>query len=52
VGVNTIVAAIAGGEAASVEAIGAVLRAGTNCGSCRPELGALLAAHAPRIAAE
>jgi assimilatory nitrate reductase catalytic subunit len=52
VGVNTVVAAIARGEAASVAAIGAVLHAGTNCGSCRPELGALVAAHAPRIAAE
>jgi NAD(P)H-nitrite reductase large subunit len=34
-----------------VDALGAKLRAGTNCGSCRPELARLLAAHvelAPR----
>ena len=52
VGVNTIVAAIARGEATSVESIGALLKAGSNCGSCRPELKGLLAGHAPRIAAE
>lgn len=52
VGVNTILGAIARGEADSVETIGAVLRAGSNCGSCRPEIKALLAAQAPRIAAE
>ena len=52
VGINTIVGAIARGEATSVEAIGAVLKAGSNCGSCRPELKSLLAAHAPKIAAE
>ena len=52
VGVNTIVAAIASGAVASVEDIGRSLRAGSNCGSCRPELRALLAATAPRIAAE
>ena len=50
VGVNTIAGAIARGEVASVEGIGAVLRAGSNCGSCRPELRSLLATH--RIAAE
>jgi assimilatory nitrate reductase catalytic subunit len=52
VGVNTIVAAITRGEVACVESIGTVLRAGSNCGSCRPELRTLLAAQAPRIAAE
>ena len=52
VGINTIVGAIARGEATSVEAIGAVLKAGSNCGSCRPELKSLLATHAPKIAAE
>lgn len=51
VGVNTITGAIARGEVTSVETIGAVLRAGSNCGSCRPELRALLAAHTP-LAAE
>jgi len=30
--------AVASGQAPSVAAIGDLLRAGTNCGSCRPEL--------------
>ena len=30
--------ALASGAAASVEEIGVALRAGTNCGSCLPEL--------------
>ena len=38
VGLNVIRAALASGKAASVEQIGVVLRAGTNCGSCLPEL--------------
>jgi assimilatory nitrate reductase catalytic subunit len=38
VGLNVIRAALAGGVAADVEAIGKALRAGTNCGSCLPEL--------------
>jgi assimilatory nitrate reductase catalytic subunit len=37
----------------TVEAIGRALNAGTNCGSCRPEIAALIARHAPlRQAAE
>lgn len=43
VGVNTILAAIRDQGLTSVEAIGAALKAGSNCGSCRPELSALLA---------
>ena len=42
VGIATIRAAILAG-AASAEAIGEALRAGTNCGSCLPELKRLLA---------
>jgi assimilatory nitrate reductase catalytic subunit len=42
VGLSVIKTAIAGG-AASVEAIGTALRAGTNCGSCLPELKRLVA---------
>ncbi|MDF2235497.1 molybdopterin-dependent oxidoreductase [Albimonas sp. CAU 1670] len=42
VGVNTIAAAIAEQGLADVAAIGAALGAGTNCGSCRPEIQALL----------
>jgi len=43
VGKKTLEQAIAQG-AASVEALGIRLKAGTNCGSCLPELKALLAA--------
>ena len=31
---------------AGVQDVGAATRAGTNCGSCRPEIAALIAAHA------
>jgi len=41
VGVNQIVAAVRGG-CHSVEAIGKALRAGTNCGSCRAEIGGIV----------
>jgi assimilatory nitrate reductase catalytic subunit len=37
VGINEISAAVQGG-CRSVEAVGSVLAAGTNCGSCRPEI--------------
>ena len=43
VGVNTILSAIESNGLMSVEAIGAALSAGTNCGSCRSEIAALLA---------
>jgi assimilatory nitrate reductase catalytic subunit len=52
VGVTAIDAAIACGAAASVEDIGRLLGAETNCGSCRQELRALLKAATARIAAE
>jgi assimilatory nitrate reductase catalytic subunit len=42
VGANTIRLAIAGG-CATVDAVGGKLRAGTNCGSCRPEIARLIA---------
>ncbi|WP_181708131.1 nitrate reductase [Chthonobacter rhizosphaerae] len=38
VGVRQIEAAVRDGAALTVDAVGAVLKAGTNCGSCRPEL--------------
>ena len=41
VGRNSILAAIAEG-AADVDAVGECLKAGTNCGSCRPEIAALI----------
>lgn len=42
VGINTIVAAIEADGLMSVEAVGKALQAGTNCGSCRPEIADLL----------
>ena len=36
----------------TIAEIGASLRAGTNCGSCRPEIGALLARARLTVAAE
>ncbi|SNS47346.1 nitrate reductase [Antarctobacter heliothermus] len=52
VGVNTILAGIEDQGLMSVEAIGAALQAGTNCGSCRPELADLLTMVQAREAAE
>jgi assimilatory nitrate reductase catalytic subunit len=51
VGVNVIQRAIDGG-AGTVAKIGESTCAGTNCGSCRPELAAMLAAQMPKLAAE
>ena len=42
VGLTTILAAIAGQQLTDVAAIGCALKAGTNCGSCRPALARLL----------
>ncbi|PCJ31263.1 MAG: nitrate reductase [Gammaproteobacteria bacterium] len=47
VGENTIKEAIACGSAKTVEGIGALLKAGTNCGSCIPELKKLCETAAP-----
>jgi assimilatory nitrate reductase catalytic subunit len=43
VGLATIREALQSGKATSVEGIGAALRAGTNCGSCLPELKRIVA---------
>ncbi|YBV94901.1 nitrate reductase (plasmid) [Phyllobacteriaceae bacterium JZ32] len=51
VGVNQIAAAIEGG-CGSVDGIGALLKAGTNCGSCRSEISAMLQAHLREIPAQ
>ncbi len=51
VGANTLKTAISQG-AATVEALGLCTQAGTSCGSCKPELSALLALHAKAVAAE
>jgi assimilatory nitrate reductase catalytic subunit len=42
VGLNRIAAAIRDGGLTSAEQIGATLKAGTNCGSCIPELKELI----------
>ena len=52
VGVNTIVTAVETRGLMSVDAVGAALQAGTNCGSCRPEIAALLSRTPLREAAE
>lgn len=51
VGRNTLLSAIAGG-ANSVAALGGATCAGTNCGSCKPELKALFAEASMPMAAE
>jgi assimilatory nitrate reductase catalytic subunit len=43
VGLETIRRALASGNATSVEEIGSALKAGTNCGSCVPELRRIVA---------
>ncbi len=52
VGINTILTAIETKGLISVEAVGAALQAGTNCGSCRPEIANLLGRVQHREAAE
>lgn len=52
VGANVILHAITNQNLMSVDAIGQALSAGTNCGSCRPELAALLQNVKGRVAAE
>ena len=52
VGVNTILTAIETKGLLTVDAVGAALQAGTNCGSCRPEIAALLASTRQAQAAE
>ncbi|PHS78301.1 MAG: nitrate reductase [Rhodospirillaceae bacterium] len=42
IGVNALRRAITQNQANSVEAIGELLNAGTNCGSCRPEIQVIL----------
>ena len=46
VGIGAVREAIASGAATSVEEIGKALRAGTNCGSCLPELKRILSKEA------
>jgi assimilatory nitrate reductase catalytic subunit len=42
VGINTLTRAIREQDLTTAEAIGQALKAGSNCGSCIPELKALL----------
>jgi assimilatory nitrate reductase catalytic subunit len=51
VGRSTLLRAIRGDKLVSVEQIGKALRAGTNCGSCIPEIKGLLAESGPSGAA-
>lgn len=51
VGVNTLRTAISKG-ASDLDSIGKSLNAGTNCGSCRPEIQALISAALQQVAAE
>lgn len=52
VGVNTLIGAIETGEAVTLDQLGTLLQAGTNCGSCRPELASLISTHSSKIAAQ
>tara|TARA_R110002110_G_scaffold203859_2_gene415054 strand:- start:3867 stop:6488 length:2622 start_codon:yes stop_codon:yes gene_type:complete len=52
VGLNTILSAVESQGLVNVAQIGDALQAGTNCGSCRPELAALLTTAPAREAAE
>lgn len=45
VGINTIATAIADKHCTTVDSIGQHTKAGTNCGSCRPEIRRILEAH-------
>jgi assimilatory nitrate reductase catalytic subunit len=45
VGLKTLQRAIANDRLTTLAELGRALRAGTNCGSCRPELGEILARH-------
>jgi assimilatory nitrate reductase catalytic subunit len=51
VGLNTLHRAIASRRVTSVAEIGAMLQAGTNCGSCIPELRSILSSAAMEQAA-
>ena len=52
IGIGTILQAIETHQLVSVEQIGEALGAGTNCGSCRPEIAAVLQSAQRREAAE
>ncbi|WP_170464684.1 nitrate reductase [Ruegeria arenilitoris] len=49
VGLKSIIRAIEDAQALDVEALGNVLQAGTNCGSCRPELSDLINEYSTKV---
>ncbi len=52
IGINQIVAAIESGTATTVAEVGDCLKAGTNCGSCRSEIGRIIRETNLQVAAE
>ncbi|WP_119270993.1 nitrate reductase [Taklimakanibacter deserti] len=42
IGIKQIMALVAGGQASTVKGVGDLLKAGTNCGSCKPEIGRII----------
>ncbi|MDR3496938.1 MAG: molybdopterin-dependent oxidoreductase [Ancalomicrobiaceae bacterium] len=52
VGINQIAEAVVSGGARTVAEVGEVLRAGSNCGSCRPEIARIIERETMRQAAE
>ncbi|MDR3375000.1 MAG: molybdopterin dinucleotide binding domain-containing protein, partial [Ancalomicrobiaceae bacterium] len=52
IGVNQISEAVVCGRARTVAEVGEVLKAGSNCGSCRPEIASIIAREIVREAAE
>jgi len=42
IGIKQIMALVAGGQASTVKDVGDLLKAGTNCGSCKPEIGRII----------
>jgi assimilatory nitrate reductase catalytic subunit len=52
IGINQIIAAIETGVATTIAEVGDCLKAGTNCGSCRSEIGRILRITSVQVAAE
>ncbi len=50
VGLNQIVEAVTAGGCRTTQAVGAALKAGTNCGSCRPDIQRIIGDHPDRQA--
>lgn len=52
VGANSLIDLIATGKATTLAEVSSVVQAGSNCGSCRPEIAAMLRDRGSKIAAE